>query len=429
MKRDQKLEVEVRAYLDAFNADVRRSDVKALMSQISPEFLGFGSAADERYDGRDRLMEGLKRDISEVERIERDYKWIKATQRGPLIIFATQYDVHLTVGGRTSVLPARLTGVLERHRGRLRRLQTHMSFPASDSGWPTPIEAVAAAVSEERPDLSAQAAPDGTVTMLFTDIENSTNLTERLGDTQWLDVLREHNSFVREQVKAHGCFEVKSQGDGFMIASQSARRTVHCAIALQRGLLPMRLWALLILALLVVACGSDEAPGTGSPAPDTPTQTAGYRIGNTALITYYSDTTYAVTFLTATDSPIAVLTYSSGPYTFTMLPDRKFLVVTFRFRNNSIRPAQTPDLGGIVVTDRGFEFRDWSPPIGVDYEGYNARPSTDEEVLGVPPDSQAYIDLFPEAESGVGAIIFEIPADQQAVSVKFDIVDKPLLLK
>ena len=179
MKRDSALEAEVRAYLDAFNADVRRTDAKALMSQISPEFLGFGSAADERYDGRDQLMEGLRRDVSEVERIERDYKWIKVTQRGPLIIFATQYDVHLTVGGRTSVLPARLTGVLERHRGRLRRLQTHMSFPSSDSGWPSPIEAIASAVSEERPDLRAQAAPDGTVTMLFTDLKGSPCVVRR----------------------------------------------------------------------------------------------------------------------------------------------------------------------------------------------------------------------------------------------------------
>jgi class 3 adenylate cyclase len=72
--------------------------------------------------------------------------------------------------------------------------------------------------------------------MLFTDIENSTVLTERLGDMQWLDVLREHNGVVRGQVAEHGCFEVKSQGDGFMIASQSARRAIHCAIGIQRNL-------------------------------------------------------------------------------------------------------------------------------------------------------------------------------------------------
>jgi class 3 adenylate cyclase len=41
---------------------------------------------------------------------------------------------------------------------------------------------------------------------------------------------------VQGQLESHGCFEVKSQGDGFMIASQSARRALHCAIGIQQGL-------------------------------------------------------------------------------------------------------------------------------------------------------------------------------------------------
>ncbi|HET8943916.1 MAG TPA: adenylate/guanylate cyclase domain-containing protein [Dehalococcoidia bacterium] len=240
MERDPELEAEVLGFMEQYHRDAARGGPEAVRSRTSPGFVGFGSAADERYDGRDQLLTLLKRDNSEVERIERDYKWIRATQHGPLIIFAMQYDVRLTVAGRTSVVPARLTGVLERHHGGLRRLQTHMSFPASDQpegrSWPTPIEAIAAAVSEERPDLRAQAAPDGTVTMLFTDIENSTVLTERLGDAQWLQLLLQHNAIVREQFSSHRCFEVKSQGDGFMVASQSARRAVQCAIGIQRGL-------------------------------------------------------------------------------------------------------------------------------------------------------------------------------------------------
>jgi class 3 adenylate cyclase len=133
-----------------------------------------------------------------------------------------------------------MTVVLEHHGDRWFWAQLHFSFPPSDQpegqSYPTPIEAIASAVKSERPDLGAFTAPDGTVTMLFTDIENSTNLTERLGDARWLQVLREHNEIVRDHVKANACFEVKSQGDGFMIASQSARRAVHCAIGVQEGL-------------------------------------------------------------------------------------------------------------------------------------------------------------------------------------------------
>jgi class 3 adenylate cyclase len=98
----------------------------------------------------------------------------------------------------------------------------------------TSVDDVASAVGAERPSLRPAAAPDGTVTMLFTDIEGSTVLNERLGDLRWLELLRLHNAIIREQVAEHGGFEVKSQGDGFMIAFPSARRAVQCARAIQR---------------------------------------------------------------------------------------------------------------------------------------------------------------------------------------------------
>jgi class 3 adenylate cyclase len=100
----------------------------------------------------------------------------------------------------------------------------------------TSIDTVAREALAEQPNLRAHAAPDGTVTLLFTDIEGSTALNERLGDQRWMDVLRAHNAIVRDAVGAHGGYEVKSQGDGFMIAFGSARRALHCAIDLQRAI-------------------------------------------------------------------------------------------------------------------------------------------------------------------------------------------------
>ncbi len=60
-------------------------------------------------------------------------------------------------------------------------------------------------------------------------------MTERLGDQSWLELLRAHNSIVRKRVAAHEGFEVKSQGDGFMLAFQSARRALECAADIQRA--------------------------------------------------------------------------------------------------------------------------------------------------------------------------------------------------
>jgi class 3 adenylate cyclase len=101
---------------------------------------------------------------------------------------------------------------------------------------PTSVDEVASSVGSERPSLRPAAAPDGTVTMLFSDIEASTQLNERLGDVQWLELLRAHHAIVREQVHQHGGFEVKAQGDGFMIAFPSARRAVQCARAIQSAI-------------------------------------------------------------------------------------------------------------------------------------------------------------------------------------------------
>jgi class 3 adenylate cyclase len=100
----------------------------------------------------------------------------------------------------------------------------------------TSIDFVAAAVGSERPTLPGHAiAPDGTVTIMFSDIEDSTPLAERLGDSGWMEVLRAHNALIREQLDAHGGFEVKTIGDAFMVAFQSAGKALDCAIAIQRA--------------------------------------------------------------------------------------------------------------------------------------------------------------------------------------------------
>ena len=99
----------------------------------------------------------------------------------------------------------------------------------------TSIDDVVSALESEQPDLRAHAAPDGTVAILFSDIEDSTVLTERLGDERWLEVLREHNRVFREQIARHGGYEVKSQGDGFMLAFPDPCEALECAVSVQRA--------------------------------------------------------------------------------------------------------------------------------------------------------------------------------------------------
>lgn len=78
------------------------------------------------------------------------------------------------------------------------------------------------------------AAPGALRTILFTDVEGSSALNQRLGDAAARVVMREHEQIVREELGRHGGEEVKTMGDGFMTSFGSAIGAVECAIALQR---------------------------------------------------------------------------------------------------------------------------------------------------------------------------------------------------
>jgi class 3 adenylate cyclase len=98
------------------------------------------------------------------------------------------------------------------------------------------LDAVVARVERARPDLRRHAAPDGRVTLVFSDMEGFTEMTERLGDRAAHEVIRRHNAIVRAEVTRHGGAEVELQGDGFLLAFADAGRALACAVAVQRAL-------------------------------------------------------------------------------------------------------------------------------------------------------------------------------------------------
>ncbi|MCX2933827.1 adenylate/guanylate cyclase domain-containing protein [Mycobacterium sp. CVI_P3] len=97
------------------------------------------------------------------------------------------------------------------------------------------IEELADWADVERPDL-ARLAPDGKVVVMFSDIEGSTALNERIGDRAWVKLIGSHDRLVRRLVGSHAGHVVKSQGDGFMVAFADPAEAVSCAVAIQRAL-------------------------------------------------------------------------------------------------------------------------------------------------------------------------------------------------
>jgi eukaryotic-like serine/threonine-protein kinase len=96
------------------------------------------------------------------------------------------------------------------------------------------IDAVADSVQSEHPDLASVAAPDGSITVLVSDIEDSTALNERVGDAAWIEALRHHNAMMRAHIAAHRGHEVKTFGDAFMVVFADPVEALQCAVDIQR---------------------------------------------------------------------------------------------------------------------------------------------------------------------------------------------------
>jgi class 3 adenylate cyclase len=86
------------------------------------------------------------------------------------------------------------------------------------------------------PGAGADARDPGIRTVLFTDVVNSTTLTQSLGDEAALAILGVHDTIVRDALSASGGREIKHTGDGIMASFVSPAGAVRCAIQIQREL-------------------------------------------------------------------------------------------------------------------------------------------------------------------------------------------------
>jgi len=73
-------------------------------------------------------------------------------------------------------------------------------------------------------------------TVMFTDVEASTEMTTRLGDDAAGRLFATHDRIVRDHVAAHGGRHIRSTGDGFLVLFDSARSAVACALSIEDDL-------------------------------------------------------------------------------------------------------------------------------------------------------------------------------------------------
>lgn len=141
--------------------------------------------------------------------------------------------------GRSSVFRRTMVFVLQ--AGSWKIVQSHFSAPVPN------LEAVGVDLTGSLSELVASIGGDhelasltgqmsGTVTLLFTDIVDSTVISQGMGDITWSGVIRDHLETLRKVVEDHGGSVVKTLGDGGMYAFRSGSSALQAAIKIQQAI-------------------------------------------------------------------------------------------------------------------------------------------------------------------------------------------------
>lgn len=105
-----------------------------------------------------------------------------------------------------------------------------------EPAWEIFLREVRTFLGVERVDRRDAGAQPALATILFTDLESSTRLTQTLGDARAQELIRRHNEIVRRALEAHDGTEIKHTGDGIMASFPSPSRALECAVTIQRGM-------------------------------------------------------------------------------------------------------------------------------------------------------------------------------------------------
>jgi class 3 adenylate cyclase/ketosteroid isomerase-like protein len=228
---------EIRRVVERWMTAIAEGDADATLGRLSEHAgtLVIGTDPAEWYLGQEaHVVWG--RQIEELGAYSVTWEQIDAWEEGSV----GWASVRPTVTWADVSFEVRATYVLHLERGEWKVVQVHWSLPQANEdlglALTVTLEDLERTIQRDQPDLSGTLAADGTVTIVFTDIVDSTVLISRLGDHAWLELLRRHNAVIEDTTAAHGGTVVETQGDGSMLAFSSARRAVACAQAIQAGI-------------------------------------------------------------------------------------------------------------------------------------------------------------------------------------------------
>ena len=235
MEKSPELEAVFRRVWRAF-AD---GSLDALTNMISahPDVLFILSDDVNWIAGSDNLIRVLegRSNRMDIERIEVDR--VQAHEIGDFGWTAAAVTLFFSSGESETL---RNTSVFAMEDGVWKVVQSHTSIGVPDEetfgdelaeGLKALVESLGTSGAEEIAEI---AGTSGTVTLMFTDIEDSTRLGQQRGDSVWSKDIQSHFEAVSNIVEENGGQVIKTLGDGTMAAFPTARNAADAAIGIER---------------------------------------------------------------------------------------------------------------------------------------------------------------------------------------------------
>jgi len=187
---------------------------------------------------------------------------------------------------------------------------------------------------------------EGTVTIMFTDMEGSTNLLSTRGFTESHEIMKAYETIIDQKVAEHAGRRIKGLGDGLMVSFGSSRHGVECALEIQKAITeyskqnPER--KIRIRIGLNTGEVVEEAGDIFGAAVNVAARVAGKAKGGEILV---SDVVRALV------GPVAEINFDyKGAYKLKGFPDR--------FRIHKVTPGESTTLTTVMPAGDGFVGRE-----------------------------------------------------------------------
>lgn len=215
-----------------------RGDTEAMANLFSsnPMLRVLGFDADEQWRGPDEFVTVYTAQRGEWPEWQMTVQHVEAFEDND-IGWALAYS---TISSPEASSVIRNSAVFRLEAGAWRVIQWHNSIPVPNQqvfgvDLTMTLDGLVTSVLGDSAGLASSVGPEGTLTLVFTDIVDSTLLAGSMGDAAWADLIQKHEATIARVTNAQGGEVVKFLGDGSMLSFASARAAVRTGVDIQRA--------------------------------------------------------------------------------------------------------------------------------------------------------------------------------------------------